>query len=305
MTIAQLRSKIHGDIVIGPKAALDEQLVETLENEIQDLKTLNPTSTLTPCPLCCRTFISPTDAIEHTLTIHPRFNLNEVETPKFCTNLKSQVNVRETTFTKLLLNQLSWQQKLAIANEIVDRKNENPQELKVEKEMCMKPNYHVSQYCKICVNSEESQTPPILFEILFAGQKINLPFEFVNSGDASYLVDILGITKGFCFNCELGHRDPKYCRGKSTSRQKFDLCGENKSEAQPNRRTTERALRYSLAFKDSSSKVSAELRKESKNYERIQFPQFAREFGTTEIPKFHTQMNINILTKRVYLRGLE
>ena len=146
MTIAELRSKIHGDIVIGPKAALDEQLVETLENEIQDLKTLNPTSTLTPCLLCCRTFISPTDAIEHTLTIHPRFNLNEVETPKFSSKLKSQVNVRETTFTKLLLNQLSWQQKLAIANEIVDRKNENPQKLKVEKEMCKKPNYYVSQY---------------------------------------------------------------------------------------------------------------------------------------------------------------
>ena len=33
------------------------------------------------------------------------------------------------------------------------------------------------------------------------------------------------------------------------------------------------------------------------------FPQFSKTFQNTEIPEFHTQ--INIITKRVYLRGLE
>ena len=144
---------------------------------------------------------------------------------------------------------------------------------------------------------------PILYEILFAGQKIELPFEFINSGDGSYLVDILGITKGFCFKCELTYRNPKLYRGKNCRRQRVDLNGENEEEPSINLRTMERALKYSKNFKTSSTKDIAKRRKESHNYESIPFPQFSRTFETTEIPEFHTE--INIVTKRVYLRGLE
>ena len=151
---------------------------------------------LTPCPLCCRTFISPTDAIEHTITMHPRFNLNHSETKRFSSNLKSQVDVRDTSLTKLLLNQFSSKEKLNLANEIIDRQCKNQSEFLVPK-IVNTPNYHVLQFCDICIDSGASPTPPILYEILFAGQKIELPFEYINSGDGSYLVDILGITKGF------------------------------------------------------------------------------------------------------------
>ena len=298
----ELKLKIKKNIVVGPLGPYSKQQIEKLENEVQDLRNLDDAHRLTPCPLCCRTFMSPAAAIEHTITIHPRFNLNDVETNKFSTNLKSQVDVRETSLAKLLLNQLSIQDKLDMANEIVNRQSENQYTVQVPN-IVDKSNYHVSQYCTICVDSEESVTPPILFEILFPGQEIELPFEFVNSGDASYLVDILGITKSFCFKCELTHRIPKFCRGKNRSRQHIDLKGENDLEQLSKPRTMERAFKFSKYFKTSTTRDITKRRKESHNYEAQPFPKFPRAFKTTEIPEFHTE--INIVTKRVYLRGLE
>ena len=49
-TVEELRYKMKRDVVIGPKRAQNEQLIEILENEIQDLENLNPSDHLTPCP---------------------------------------------------------------------------------------------------------------------------------------------------------------------------------------------------------------------------------------------------------------
>ena len=93
------------------------------------------------------------------------------------------------------------------------------------------------------------------------------PFHFVNSGDASYLVDILGITKGVCFKCELTQRVPRFYRGKNYSRQHVDLNGENEPEESIKLRTMERALKYSKFFETSETRDITKRRKESHIYE--------------------------------------
>ena len=64
---------------------------------------------VTPCPLCCRAFLTSLAAAKHVLLCHDNFRLDEdqMEKPKYETLLKSRVNVRVTNLSKLLLNQLS------------------------------------------------------------------------------------------------------------------------------------------------------------------------------------------------------
>ena len=102
------------------------------------------------------------------------------------------------------------------AKEIVARRDDNsalPQKKRSELEKESRPNFHVSEACKHCVNSLENPTPPILMEILYAGKQIDWPIKFVACGDGLELVALAGVTSGFCYKCEHKYIDPIFGRG--------------------------------------------------------------------------------------------
>ena len=166
---------------------------------------------IVPCPLCCRAFRSKESACKHVIICHENYN-KQTQKQKFLRNLKSAVNVRVTNLSQLLLNQLSTEEIIKRAKEIVTRipKEEvdntcrkSPDVEKVE------PNYHVSQFCKVCQASKEDATPPILTEILFENSSVELPIKFSSCGDGLELVELAGVTNGYCYKCELQIVDPK------------------------------------------------------------------------------------------------
>ena len=68
-------------------------------------------------------------------------------------------------------------------------------------------------------------------------------------------------------------------------------------------RTLKRANKYSRSFKDSETKNITDRRRENFGYERAPTHQYAESIETAQDPEFHTRENI--MTKRVYNRGLE
>ena len=179
ITLNEFKKKLKRTIVLGP---VDK--TETFEKEIKNLEHINSTkTTLTPCPLCCRAFLTSLAAAKHVLLCHKNFMLEDdhQEKTKYDTPLKSRVNVRVTNLSKLLLKQLSPDAILLEAKIIISR-----QETDYRTETTIvndslenrKPNYHVSGTCEHCINSPNDPTPPILMEILFENQVVNLPIKF-------------------------------------------------------------------------------------------------------------------------------
>ena len=90
----------------------------------------------------------------------------------------------------------------------------------------MESNYHVSKFCEVCKTSDEEETPAILAEILFENRTVHFPVKFTSCVDGAEFVDLAGITKGYCYKCELQIIDPKTGRGRKLSRQAIPLIGE-------------------------------------------------------------------------------
>ena len=87
-------------------------------------------------------------------------------------------------------------------------------------------NYHVSEFCSICRASKNQETPPILAEILFENRTVEFPVKFSSCGDGLELVELAGVTKGYCYKCELKTIDSKFERGETFGRQPILLNGE-------------------------------------------------------------------------------
>ena len=161
----------------------------------------------------------------------------------------------------------------------------------------------MSHVCKECESSKEHETPPILMEIMYEGQSVNWKIEFNIVPDGAELVDLAGITKGLCYKCELPRLNPKIDRGRKFGRQHMKLVGEMTKLEKPRLRTLKRANKYSRSFKDSETKNITDRRRENFGYERAPTHQYAESIETAQDPEFHTRENI--MTKRVYNRGLE
>ena len=109
------KQKIRRSEIIKPV-----KQVELLHHEVQDLSKLHPDTNLTPCPLCCRAFRSKLGACKHVILCHENYKENR-QKEKFQSNLKSAVDVRVTSLSKLLLNKLSPLEIIKQATEIVVR----------------------------------------------------------------------------------------------------------------------------------------------------------------------------------------
>ena len=299
ITARALKVKIGREQIIQPIGK-----VEKFQGELQDLSNLKPDTNLTLCPLCCRAFLSKVSACKHVILCHENYG-EEREKLKFLSNLKSAVDVRVTNLSQLLLNQLTTTQIIQKANEIVIRQPINP-EYEPQKVLEMKQdetNYHVSQFCSVCLDSEEAVTPPILAEILFENQTVEFPILFTACGDGLELVELAGVTKGYCYKCELQNVDTKLGRGRRFSRQPIVLNGESAGLEKHRARTLKRANEYSKKYLESETKNLTKRRKENFQYERQPINQYSKSIEEVEDPEFHTALNI--ATQRIYLRGLE
>ena len=96
------------------------------------------------------------------------------------------------------------------------RKIKVESEVKVNK-VKKEPNFHVSKFCKECVVSGESETPAVLAEILFENTTVDHFVKFVACGDGAELVDLAGLTKGYCYKYEMQMTNPKLGRGRKFS----------------------------------------------------------------------------------------
>ena len=109
------KQKIQRSEIIKPV-----KQVELSHQEIQDLSKIHPDTELTPCPLCCRAFRSKLSACKHVILCHENYKKNR-QKEKFHSILKSAIDVRVTSLSKLLLNKLSPVQIIKQATEIVGR----------------------------------------------------------------------------------------------------------------------------------------------------------------------------------------
>ena len=84
-------------------------------------------------------------------------------------------------------------------------------------------NYHVSQFCSVCLDSEEAETPPMVAALFFDNQTAEFQILFTACGNDLELVELAGVTKGYCYKCELQNFNPKLGRGRSFGRQSIIL----------------------------------------------------------------------------------
>ena len=130
---------------------------ETFEKETKNLELVKSHQTnVTPCPFCCRVFLTSLAAAKHVLLCHKNFRLDDDQIEKYDTFLKSQVNVRVTNLSNLLLKKLSPNQLLDEAKIIVDRQETDDQLTTTVVNHSFgsgKPNYNVSETCEHCINS--------------------------------------------------------------------------------------------------------------------------------------------------------
>ena len=193
-------------------------------------------------------------------------------------------------------------------DEVIERKKtkeksgENSEYQIVERQK-VEANYHVSEFCSICRASKNQQTPPILAEILFENRTVQFPVKFSVCGDGLELVELAGVTNGYCYKCELQSIDPKLERGQTFGTQPILSNGETLHKIKPRLRTLERANKFSKIFNQSETKNITKRRKESLQYERTPKYQYDKSLEEVDDPDFHTASNI--ATRRVYLRGLE
>ena len=196
-------------------------------NEVQDLSKVKDDIMLTPCSLCCRAFLNKESACKHVIICHENYNENN-QKPKYSTNLKSALDVRVTNLSELLLNQFTKSVVVVRATQILNRELDKQHESKdnISESDNQNPNYHVSEFCKICLASPEDETSPILAEILFEGRAVNFPVKFSTCGDGLELVELAGVTKGYCYKFEILMADPKFERGRKFSGRPILLNGE-------------------------------------------------------------------------------
>ena len=303
ITAEDLRKKIIKNMVIEPKGK-----IEQLEKEVQDLRNVGAKRNLTLCPLCCRAFRSRESVWKHVILCHENYNTDGQEKQKYGTPLKSVIDVRVTSLSQLLVHQLSKNKIRETAEEIVNRqeirKIEIDSEVKVN-QVKKEPNFHVSKFCEDCIASGESETPAVLAEILFQNTTVDLFVKFVACGDGSELVDLAGLTKGYCYKCEIQIINPKLGRGRKFSRQVLPLNGEAEAatKPKPEPRTLKKANFNSKRFKESKTKNLTQKRKEFIQYERPPINQYQLSIEEAVDPEFHTALNI--ASQRVYSRGLE
>ena len=139
-------------------------------------------------------------------------------------------------------------------------------------------------------------------EILFEGRAVNFQVKFTACGDGLELVELAGVTKGYCYKCEIQMADSKFERGRQFSRQPNFLNSEVHKHVKPQLRTLRRANEFSKKFSDSDTKNIAKRRNENFQYERPSIYQYHRSIEESEDPEFHSASNI--ATRRIYLRGL-
>ena len=101
------------------------------------------------------------------------------------------------------------------------------------------------------MNSKNYPTPPILMEILFENELVNHPIKFEYIGDGLELVALAGVTTGNCYKCELTSIDPNISRGEKWSRQPISLNDEVRNFQTFEKRTPEKAVKYSKKFQQS------------------------------------------------------
>ena len=146
------------------------------------------------------------------------------------------------------------------------------------------------------------RNPPILAKILFEGRTVNFKVKFTACGDGLELMEVAGVTKGYCYKHEIQMADSKFERGRQFSRQPIFLNGEAHNHVKPQLRTLLRANEFSKKFSDSDTKNIAKRRKENFQYERPQIYQYHRSIEDGENPEFHSASNI--ATRRIYIRSL-
>ena len=181
---------------------------------------------LIPFPLCCRAFLSKESACKNVIICHENYG-EGIEKQKFLSKLKSAVDVRVTNLNQVLLNELTEAEIVEKANEIIKRTPTSPEnERKIPEIEQVEANHHVSQFCNVCLISKEAITPPILAEILFQNKTVEFPIQFTACGDGLELVELVGLTKGYCYKCEIQNIDPKSGNGRRFGRQPIILNGE-------------------------------------------------------------------------------
>ena len=97
--------------------------------------------------------------------------------------------------------------------------------------------------------------------------------------------------------------DSKVSRGLNFSRQRIPLNGDDIIVRQIAKRTSDKAIINSRNFQHSQTINITQRRADNFNYERKPVYQFANSVEEAQDPEFHTE--INIITKRMYNRGLE
>jgi len=87
-----------------------------------------------------------------------------------------------------------------------------------------------------------------LAEILFENKTVEFPIKFSVCGDGLELVEIAGVTNGYCYKCERQSIDSKFERGQPFGRQPILLNGETLLQIKPRLRTLKRANKFSNFF---------------------------------------------------------
>ena len=140
-------------------------------------------------------------------------------------------------------------------------------------------------------------------EILFENQIVNLPIKFAAVGDGLELVAFAGVTTRYCYKCEMKIIASKISRVLNLSRQRIPLNGDDIIVKKIAKRTSEKAILNSSKFQHSQTTNITQRRAEHFNYERKPVYRFANSVEEVQDPEFHTE--INIISKRMYNRGLE
>ena len=200
-----------------------------------------------------------------------------------------------TNSRKLVLKHLSPDKFLHEAKTIIRRQETDDRMVKTIVNDFLensKPNYNVLWTREHCINSPSEPTPPILMEILFENQIVNLPIKFAAVGDGLELVAFAGVTTGYCYKCEMKIIASKISRVLNLSRQRIPLNGDDIIVKKIAKRTSEKAVLNSSKFQHSQTINITQRKADHFNYERKPVYRFANSVKEVQDPEYHTEINI-------------
>ena len=209
--------------------------LESWHGQVKHFETESAAALKVGCSICCKFFNNKVSVSEHILLELAYFNLPDEQLLQSKLDGVLQIG-RKNNFNKLLLNELSEQEKIKEALKISKRKKRVSEKEK-QRNQEDTSNYLRSPYQDFVLSQKCSQCAEFVSNKKLLGHQLTfskpltaaqyfgpgvtklLKVEFQIMGDGKELEFLTGVTGGACPGCEIDHWDPNKTRGKPHSIQ--------------------------------------------------------------------------------------